>query len=210
MQLRLLRKRVYCVHLCKGSDCTEFQCDNGKCIDDDLKCDRVDHCFDNSDETFCCKYLSVFLVISAMLHIKNTVLLSKGSPCHCLIVDIIFDVVITRKWNPVSEYKFWPSDLHSNCRFCQSSKEFFGELLSQCFKSLDSLSVAQPTGSYDSYPWVMTVFLSMYYVSQERRSGCVGIFAIVHAVLLADIVHSKYCIYLLIYLLTLLLSQKHW
>jgi len=38
------------VCLCKGSYCNEFQCSNGKCIDDDLKCDRVDHCFDNSDE----------------------------------------------------------------------------------------------------------------------------------------------------------------
>jgi len=42
--------------LCEGAYCYEFKCTNGKCIDDDLKCDDVDHCFDNSDERSCCEY----------------------------------------------------------------------------------------------------------------------------------------------------------
>lgn len=29
---------------------THFQCANKNCIDEDLKCDTVDHCGDNSDE----------------------------------------------------------------------------------------------------------------------------------------------------------------
>jgi len=34
--------------------CSGFQCTmNRKCIHYDMKCDGVDHCFDNSDERLC-------------------------------------------------------------------------------------------------------------------------------------------------------------
>ena len=39
-----------------GYGCTDdsFTCANRKCIPADLKCDGVDHCGDNSDETYGC------------------------------------------------------------------------------------------------------------------------------------------------------------
>jgi len=41
------------VCLYEGSYCSEFRCSNGKCIDRELHCDTVDHCFDSSDERRC-------------------------------------------------------------------------------------------------------------------------------------------------------------
>lgn len=36
-----------------GPYCSEFRCQNDKCIDRSLMCDGIDHCFDHSDERNC-------------------------------------------------------------------------------------------------------------------------------------------------------------
>lgn len=51
-----------------GPYCSEFQCENDKCIDSSLVCDRIDHCFDNSDEDKNCgSKLVLSFVISFLL-----------------------------------------------------------------------------------------------------------------------------------------------
>jgi hypothetical protein len=39
-----------CLVLCAGACGSNFQCHNKQCIDPDLKCDKVAHCLDDSDE----------------------------------------------------------------------------------------------------------------------------------------------------------------
>ncbi|CAH1780013.1 unnamed protein product [Owenia fusiformis] len=73
--------------------CDEFKCRNRKCIDDSLKCDGVDHCGDNSDESTSyptkCKFSSGIKVGWSQFLVGGIVVL--------VVIFIIFGVVMYRR-----------------------------------------------------------------------------------------------------------------
>ena len=48
------------ISFCHVVNCgsSDYQCDNGQCIDANLECDGTDNCFDGSDEACSSKYTS--------------------------------------------------------------------------------------------------------------------------------------------------------
>lgn len=69
----------------RGADCEGFQCDDGKCIDNDQRCDRTSDCDNGEDEEDCNEgrflklltYLNTISLVKLKFSGKNSNFLSK-------------------------------------------------------------------------------------------------------------------------------------